>query len=465
MTIRAKLTLINAGVIAIITSLLGVVIFLVLSSDLKQAVDRELAARANVAQRLFTSGVPGGREDLADSSGSQELDPTELSLRQPRIFDDTDLDDPSLKVWDKESLVHVRKTGEPVVTTITLPAKGSLPEEAIRVMTLRVQAPGRAFSCLQIAASLASVENEIRILAFHLAIIIPLSWVAALVAGWFLTNSALGPVRRLAENSQALLKGNPSLRLPDMEPDEMGDLARVINQGLDRIETGYRRVERFAGDASHELKSPLTAILLRASSAPNDNPQAMAANLEAIRKSARGMTSMVNDLLLAAKLEEGGQSTGQVMDVGEVIHSALDSIGHAEDPNVTVNAVSKMAARGEKALVERAIGNLVLNSLQHGGPDTRVWISAKGTGPKVAISVEDNGPGIADEDQPFIFERFYRGDTARTHDESWDGGGSGLGLAITHAIIERLGGAISCESRLGHGTKMTIVLPSAEPTA
>lgn len=456
MTIRAKLTLINAGVIAILTSLLGIVIFVVLSADLHQAVDRELAARANAAQRLFTEGEPNG-----DGPGSESLDPAELSLRQPRIFDDTDLNDPNLKVWDKDSLVHVRQTGEPVVTTVTLPANGSLPEEAIRVMTVRVQAPARAFSCLQIAASLASVENEVRILALHLAIIIPFSWLAALVAGWFLTNSALGPVRRLAQDSQALLKGNPSLRLPDMEPDEMGDLARVINQGLDRIETGYRRVERFAGDASHELKSPLTAILLRASSAPPDNPQAMAANLEAIRKSARGMTSMVNDLLLAAKLEEGGASGGQVMNVLDVIQSALDSIGHAENSKVSIRSDPNIVARGEKALVERAIGNLVLNSLQHGGAGARVWISAKVLGSTVEIIVEDSGPGIAEEDQPFIFERFYRGDTARTHDESWEGEGSGLGLAITHAIVERLGGAITCESRLGHGTKMTISLPSA----
>lgn len=464
MTIRAKLTLLNAGVIAILTSLLGIIIFVTTSADLQSSIDRELLTRAQMAQRIFgrATYVPntGAPEPGVNDLTREEL--ASITLRQPRIFDDSELDDPRMQHWDKQALEEVRRTGKTLKTTLKLPSEDGSRTESIRVLTMRIQAAKGKASCLQIAASLAAVQEETTRLAERLLILVPLSWLAAGLAGWLLTYLALRPVRRLAQDSQALLEGDPGLRLPSSDPDEMGQLARVINQGLEKIELGYRRLERFAGDASHELKSPLTAIMIRASSAPKDNPEAMSANLDAIRESARGMSGMINDLLLAAKIGEGREHPSATAKLDEAVHEVVKSVPPSEVNRVLLGEIAPLEVVGEPLLVQRIIANLVFNSLKHGGSHAMVRIAVVEEKGKAKITVADTGAGIDPEEMPYIFERFYRGDSARTHGEEWKGEGSGLGLAIVKSLTERMQGTISCKSQVGEGTTMIVQLPIFE---
>lgn len=465
MTIRAKLTLLNSGVIAILTSLLAIIVFVTTKADLQSSIDRELMTRGLVAQRLFGRGQSRTNVAPASVPSVQGLTAEEVaafSLRQPRIFDESELDDPNLQHWDRNAIEEVRRTGETLMTTLALPGGEGEKTELIRVLTMRIQtAQGRA-SCLQIAASLAAVQEETARLAQRLMVLVPLSWAAAGLAGWLLTYLALRPIRRLAEDSQALLEGDPGLRLPSNDPDEMGNLARVINQGLEKIELGYRRLERFAGDASHELKSPLTAIMIRASSAPKDNPEAMSANLDAIRESARGMSGMISDLLLAAKMGEGREHPSAIAKLDEAVQEVMITVPQQDARRVILGEIAPLQVVGEPLLVQRIIANLVFNSLKHGGSHAMIRIAVIEDQGKARITVSDTGAGIDPEEMPFIFERFYRGDSARTHGEKWKGEGSGLGLAIVKSLAERMQGSITCDSKVGEGTTMIVTLPIYE---
>ncbi len=466
MTIRAKLTLINAGVIAILTSLLAIIVFFTTKADLQSSIDRELMTRGLVAQRLFGRAqsphvvAPNPRGTAVQGLTAEEV--AAFTLRQPRIFDESELDNPDLQHWDSRAIEEVRKTGETLMTTLALPGSNGESTELIRVLTMRIQtAQGRA-SCLQIAASLAAVQEETERLAKRLMVMVPLSWAAAGLAGWLLTYLALRPIRRLAEDSQALLEGDPGLRLPSSDPDEMGNLARVINQGLEKIELGYRRLERFAGDASHELKSPLTAIMIRASSAPKDNPEAMSANLDAIRESARGMSGMISDLLLAAKMGEGREHPSAIARLDEAVKEVMFTVPPQDAKRVILGSIAPLQVVGEPLLVQRIIANLVFNSLKHGGSHAMIRIAVAEDQGRAVITVSDTGAGIDPEEMPFIFERFYRGDSARTHGEKWKGEGSGLGLAIVKSLAERMHGSITCQSKVGEGTTMIVQLPIFE---
>lgn len=464
MTIRAKLTLLNAGVIAILTSLLGIIVYYTTTADLQSSIDRELLTRGQIAQRVFgransPQAVPSIEPNV---DGLTEAELAAFTLKQPRIFDESDLDDPSMQHWDRQAIEEVRRTGQTLMTTLSLPGDDGQPTESIRVLTMRLQGPGPKASCLQIAASLAAVQEETARLAQRLMIMVPLSWAAAGLAGWLLTYLALRPIRRLAEDSQALLEGDPGLRLPSHDPDEMGQLARVINQGLEKIEVGYRRLERFAGDASHELKSPLTAIMIRASSAPQDNPEAMSANLDAIRESARGMSGMINDLLLAAKMGEGREHPSSIARLDAAVREVIQTVAPADQRRVVCGEIAPLEVVGEPLLVQRIIANLVFNSLKHGGSHAMVRIAVVEDQGKAKITVSDTGAGIDPEEMPYIFERFYRGDSARTHGEKWKGEGSGLGLAIVKSLAERMQGSITCQSMVGEGTTMIVHLPIFE---
>lgn len=464
MTIRAKLTLLNSAVIAILTSLLAIIVYVTTTADLQSSIDRELLTRGHVAQRIFGSAksLPKIDSPEAPVEGLTQEEMAAITLRQPRIFDDAELADPSLQHWDRQAIQEVRLTGKTLMTTLKLPSEDGESTESIRVLTMRIQGGKGPASCLQIAASLAAVQQETSRLAQRLMILVPLSWAAAGLAGWLLTYLALRPVRRLAQDSQALLNGDPGLRLPSSDPDEMGHLARVINQGLEKIEHGYRRLERFAGDASHELKSPLTAIMIRASSAPKDNPEAMSANLDAIRESARGMSGMINDLLLAAKMGEGREHPSSIARLDEAVREVLQTIPPQDLNRVVLGEIEPLEVVGEPLLVQRIIANLVFNSLKHGGSHAMVRIAVVDDHGWAKITVSDTGAGIDPEEMPYIFERFYRGDSARTHGEKWKGDGSGLGLAIVKSLAERMQGSITCQSKVGEGTTMIVHLPIFE---
>jgi len=280
-----------------------------------------------------------------------------------------------------------------------------------------------------VAASTADVADTIRTLR---ALTVFAALAAAAIGGAIvalLMRSALRPLVRLDRAAAEIGRtGDARRRLPDPQRhDEVGRLATTLNTMLDGLEHARDAERRFLADASHELRTPLTALrgnvahLARYGATP-----ALVADLES---DAERLAQLADDLLALSR-EEAAPPPGE--DV------ALDELAHEAAADDVVVEAERVTVRGDRAALERALGNLIENARRHGSGS--ITVSVAGHDGLATLSVEDEGPGIAPADRERVFERFY-------------GRGSGLGLAIVRATAERHGGRAYAE-----GSRVTIEL-------
>jgi two-component system OmpR family sensor kinase len=285
--------------------------------------------------------------------------------------------------------------------------------------------------------------------------------VAAILAGTLLAARTASPLRRYAATAAAVDAGDltPRLAADPGDAAELRVLADSFNGMLDRLDEAFARQRRFVSDASHELRSPLTAIrgqievLGRA-----ENPSAAdvrrveATTLAEMRRVER----LVEDLLALARLDEGSGPALRQVDAGTLLRelAAADPAGATELGELAAGTVA-----ADPDLIAQVVRNLLANAHRHAGPDGRVVLSARATGGALLIAVDDDGPGIAPAERERVFDRFHRSDAARDR----AGGGSGLGLAIARAIVERHGGRIAVEDSPLGGARVHFSLPGFRP--
>jgi two-component system, OmpR family, sensor kinase len=269
---------------------------------------------------------------------------------------------------------------------------------------------------------------------------------AALLAT-LLTRRALRPLRRLSSGAQAIATtADASERLPlPATRDEVGELATTLNAMLASLERARQNEQRFVADASHELRTPLTA--LRGNAAYVARHGADPAALADIEAAAARLATLLDDLLALAREDAAAPARGEEVDLPALVRSVAGA-----DPNtelVVKPGAEATKVRSEPLALERAVGNLLRNAREHGPPAGRITVTlAAAGGDRARITVEDEGPGLSDDDVVHAFERFWRSPQAR-------GTGSGLGLAIVRSIAERHGGSVSVR-----GACFTIELPS-----
>jgi two-component system, OmpR family, phosphate regulon sensor histidine kinase PhoR len=238
--------------------------------------------------------------------------------------------------------------------------------------------------------------------------------------------------------------------------------------------TRLRRLESmrsdFAANVSHELRTPITNIKGFAETllnTPPDNAEEHREFLEIIARNATRLSSIVEDLLTLSQLERGESSDGLATlptPVSRVIDTTFDIVNHrAEQSHVTLKIESEpeLVAMINEHLIEQALSNLLTNAIRHSQPGSTITIRTRAStlesgAPAVEIAVEDEGPGIAKEHLPRLFERFFRVDQARGRHE----GGTGLGLAIVKHIVLVHGGTVHVDSTVGEGTRFWMVLPA-----
>ena len=263
---------------------------------------------------------------------------------------------------------------------------------------------------------------------------------AALATG--LAGRALRPLRRLSSGAREIERtGDASQRLP-VPPtrDEVGTLGTTLNAMLGSLERAREAEHRFVGDASHELRTPVTA--LRGNLAYATRHGADPDVLREIEADAARLSALLDDLLALAREDAAAPPRGDEVDLAQLARNAADT-------GTEVTAGEDVVVRGERPALERAVGNLVRNARRYGPPDGRIDIAVEREGDLVRLSVEDEGAGLSPGDAEHAFERFWRGPAAQ-------GPGSGLGLAIVKAIAERHGGRVSVE-----GSRFTISLPAS----
>jgi two-component system, OmpR family, sensor kinase len=298
------------------------------------------------------------------------------------------------------------------------------------------------------------------------------------VIGTAWVRTSLQPLRRVAATATRvtqlpLSSGEVSLpeRVPDANPaTEVGQVGAAFNRMLGHVESALARREasenrlrHFAADASHELRTPLAAIRGYAELARRHQgqlPEEVAHALDRVESESERMTVLVDELLLLARLDAGRPLASEPADMTRlVIEVTSDARVAARDHRWQLELPDEpVIVVGDNLRLHQVLTNLLSNAARHTPAGTTVTVAlTPGSGNTAILSVTDNGPGIAPELLPDIFERFVRGDSSRSR----AGGSSGLGLAIVRAVAVAHGGSATVESRAGE-TRFMITLPLAD---
>ena len=279
----------------------------------------------------------------------------------------------------------------------------------------------------------------------------------------------LRPLATVEATAERIAEGDLTARLPDLKPNtEVGRVVNTLNMMLGRIEESFSaRVEsesklrRFVADASHELRTPITAIrgfaeLHRQGAVTGEEKTKEL--IGRIENESKRMGSLVEDLLLLARLDQSRQMKSEPVNLSKLVLDAVES-ARAAGPNYPVNfneSDDEIYALGDNDRIYQVVANLLANARTHTPAGTNIDVSVIQSEDGVRIRIADNGPGLSEKDQAQIFERFYRADASRVRT---DGEGTGLGLSIVEAVMRAHAGEVSVESELGKGAAFTLFFP------
>ena len=326
--------------------------------------------------------------------------------------------------------------------------------------------------------SMSDVDaTMIRVLLIF-AVVTAIAVAAATTAGIVIIRRALAPLRRVAQTAGEVVdlsldRGEVALPMRVLESDanprtEVGQLGSALNRMLDHIaaalstrQDSETRVRQFVADASHELRTPLAAIrgYTELAQRVGDDTDAVAHAMSRVQSETERMTHLVEDLLLLARLDSGRPLERESVDLSRVAVDAV-SDAHVAGPDHQWELdlpEEPVIVLGDAARLHQVLTNLLANARVHTGPGTVVTTRLDADGTHAALSVCDNGPGIPEQLQSEVFERFARGDTSRSR----KGGSTGLGLAIVSAVVKAHNGTITLDSAPGH-TDFTVRLQLAE---
>lgn len=311
-----------------------------------------------------------------------------------------------------------------------------------------------------------AVARLVRIQVIALAVVL----VALALVAWWVIRLGVRPVNEMAAAATEIGAGDLSARVPEYpEATEAGRLGVALNRMLARIEEAFEqrrrseeRLRRFAADASHELRTPVTTVRGYAElyrSGALDDPDELAEAMRRVEQESVRMGSLVDDLLRLARLDQGRELERRPVDLAALVTEAgQDAQATDRQRPVAVEVDGPVVVEGDEALLRQVVVNLVANALVHTEPDVAVTLrAALVDGGAAVVEVHDDGPGMAPEVAERVFERFYRADSSRSRHT----GGSGLGLAIAKAAVTAHGGEITLDTAPGQGTTFRMRLPVA----
>lgn len=294
----------------------------------------------------------------------------------------------------------------------------------------------------------------------------------AVVLALLAASGVLRPVRALRRATRRMAEGHLDVRLAVDGSDELADLSRSFNHTAAALEASVaelRRLEaqarRFVADVSHELRTPLAAMAAVTDVLDANAPHVNRDTGEALRLISEGtgrLSGLVDDLMEISRFDAGAAELGlDEIDLTEFVERTLAGRRWRGRVETRLPRPGALRARVDPRRLDVVIANLVGNALRHGEPPVRLTVGVREEGADLSwavIEVTDNGPGLAEEAMPHIFERFYKASTARARSES-----SGLGLAITAENVHLHGGRISAANLPGGGASFTVELPLHGP--
>ena len=316
---------------------------------------------------------------------------------------------------------------------------------------------------LRLGASLEDVEEVTDDLLISFAVTLPLALLALGTGTWLFSRKALGPVTALASSAERITAQNLHERLPvPSANDEIRHLTLVFNSMFDRLEASFRQTVRFTADASHELKTPLTIIrgeledTLRSGNWRPDQEKLLVGLLDETGR----LTTIIDSLLLLSRADAGKlhprMEPVELAGFVDELREDAETLAAASRIKVECASPPGLLIRADKRLLRHLLLNLLQNAIKYNEPEGDVRLGASLRGATCAISIVNGGPGIAGEHVSRLFERFYRGDTARESD-----GGHGLGLSIAREVARAHGGDVVFVGSESGRTEFCVLLPLA----
>jgi two-component system OmpR family sensor kinase len=290
-------------------------------------------------------------------------------------------------------------------------------------------------------------------------------FVLGLAGGWWISRRELRPIADISATAVKIAKGDLAQRIPIDDVGELSDLAGVLNDTFAQLHESLVRQARFTADASHELRTPVSVLLTQTQStlARERSVAEYQESLEACQNAAQRMRRLIDGLLTLARLDAGeARAPRTACDLDRIAGDAVELLNPlTRERGLTMITDLKTApCHGDPGQLGQVTANLIGNAIHYNRPGGTVIVKTAVEPGTAVVSVADTGPGIASEDLPHIFERFYRADKARSNDS----GRTGLGLAIARAIVEAHGGTIDVASNPGEGSTFTVRIPQTPET-
>jgi len=315
----------------------------------------------------------------------------------------------------------------------------------------------------QVATNQTGLRSELeKLVQKQMRVISITSLISLLVVGGlgslFVSKQVSKPLTQLSNQISSINANSLETRLSmEGSEDEVGHMAWEINKTLDRLERSFRSQEQFVLDAAHELRTPVTTLLIQneALQSKTNNQEKIPVDLLATQKNNLiRMEDIVEDLLLLAKGER--QAVKENINLTELVAEVcLDLTWLARKQKVILDFQPDEACivSANPIMIDRMARNLIINAIQYNREGGRVSIQLSQRNNQISLQIQDTGIGISESELPFIFDRFYRGDPSRSRKT----GGTGLGLAIVKHIVETCSAEIYVESEVGTGSTFTII--------
>ena len=443
-SIRLRITAIAVAAVALVLLAASVLLVAVLRGQLTSSVDTALVQRADDIASL----VETAEQIPVELAGSQQEGFAQLLDGSGWVVSST----PNLEGQPSLPIDYDQQTGEVVRTVRAL----EVDDDVFRVLSRTVETRS-GMAVLHVGTTFDVVAESIGVLTATLAVAIPM--VVALVGAlvWWLVGRTLEPVEAIRSEVAEIGSSDLHRRVPQpRHDDEIGRLARTMNQMLGRVEASVDRQQRFVADASHELRSPLTRlrveIEVRLAATEVEGREV----LEGLLEDVIGLQRLVEDLLHLARAD-GGQTSleWERVDLDDIVFRETERLKAEGRILVDVSGVSGAQVRGDPRQLTRAIRNLCDNAGRHALGTVTVTLAEQDD--TAVLTVADDGPGIPSDQVDFVFERFGRLDDSRTQAT----GGTGLGLAITREIIERHHGTVAIDPDHQTGACFVVTLPLA----
>jgi signal transduction histidine kinase len=422
-------------------------------SNLDEIVSTSLRSRSDDVAALVRSSdssrsVVGGPRLVESDEGFIQILTT-----SGRLLDGTTKDRmPSLRPDEAREAAR-----EPLV--LERPVAGVDPDAPVRILARPARSEGRTLVVVT-GASLADRDDSLSALSKSFLIGGPIAVLLASGIGYVLATIGFRPVEAMRQRAKliSLTSKGERLPLPDAH-DEIRRLGETLNEMLARLQSSFERERQFVADASHELRTPLAVVKaeLEAAMRSEDNPRRVRESLVAALEEADHLAQLAEDLLLLARSADGQlpvrPETVELRDLLERTRQRFTDRAGEQGRRIEVEVQEDLQVTIDPLRSRQALGNLVDNALRYGAGDIR--LAAQTGGDAIQIDVSDEGPGFPPDLAPHAFERFSRGNGARTR------GGTGIGLAIVRAIAEAHGGTAEIVDTASKGATVRLRVPVA----